>query len=75
MHVTVSSVKWVFAVNWVVMGANMTTIDYAHRSPRTAERYETSDGLVAVALLSVGGFALTLLAIWLGWGGEFLSFG
>jgi hypothetical protein len=35
---------------------------------------EISDGLV-VTLWSVGGLALTLLAIWLGWGGEFLSFG
>jgi hypothetical protein len=56
----------------------MTTVDYAHHSPRTVlsfePRYETSDGLGAVALWSVGGLALTLLVIWLGLG-EFLSFG
>ena len=57
----------------------MTTADYARRFPRTAQsferRYETSDGLVAVALWSVGGLALTLLFIWLGSGAEFLSLG
>jgi hypothetical protein len=57
----------------------MTTVDYAHRFPHTAQlierRYETSDGLVAVALWSVGGLALTLLFIWLGSGAEFLSLG
>ena len=35
---------------------------------------DISDGLV-VTLWSVGDLALTLLAVWLGWGGEFLSFG
>lgn len=57
----------------------MTTADYARRFPHTAlsfeRRYETSDGLVAVALWSVGGLALTLLVIWLGSGTEFLSLG
>jgi len=57
----------------------MTTADYAHRFPHTARsferRYETSDGLVAVVLWSVGGFALTPLVIWLGSGAEFLSLG
>jgi hypothetical protein len=57
----------------------MTTVDYAHRFPHTAQlierRYETSDGLVAVALWSVGGLALTLLVIWLGSGAEFLALG
>jgi hypothetical protein len=38
-------------------------------------RSETSDGLVAVALWTVGGLALTLLFIWLGSGAEFLSLG
>ena len=60
-------------------GLDMTTVDYAHRSARTAQsferRYETSDGLVAVVLFSVGGLALTLLFIWLGSGAEFLSLG
>ena len=50
----------------------MTTVDYALRFPGTAQsferRYETSDGLVAVALWSVGGLALTLFFIWLGLG-------
>jgi hypothetical protein len=57
----------------------MTTTDHARRFPHTAlmfeRRYETSDGLVAVALWSVGGLALTLLFIWLGSGAEFLSLG
>jgi hypothetical protein len=57
----------------------MTTADYARRFPHTAlsfeRRHETSDGLVAVALWSVGGLALTLLSIWLGSGAEFLSLG
>ena len=60
-------------------GLDMTTVDYAHGSPRTAQsferRHETSDGLVAVVLFSVGGLALTLLFIWLGSGAEFLSLG
>ena len=60
-------------------GLDMTTADYAHRSAYTAQsferRYETSDGLVAVALWSLGGLALTLLVIWLGSGAEFLSLG
>ena len=53
-------------------GLDMTTVDYAHRSPRTAQsferRYATSDGLVAVVLFSVGGLALTLVVICLGLG-------
>ena len=57
----------------------MTTVDYAHRFASTAQsfeqRHETSDGLVAVVLFSVGGLALTLLFIWLGSGAEFLSLG
>jgi hypothetical protein len=57
----------------------MTTIDSAQRFARTAQtferRYETSDGLVAIALWSVGGLALTLLVILLGSGAEFLSLG
>jgi hypothetical protein len=57
----------------------MTTVDYAHGFAGTAQsfdrRYETSDGLVAVVLFSVGGLALTLLFIWLGSGAEFLSLG
>jgi hypothetical protein len=57
----------------------MTTVDYAHRFPHTAQsferRYETSDGLVAVALWSIGGLALTLFFILLGSGAEFLSLG
>jgi hypothetical protein len=57
----------------------MTTADYARRFPHAAlsfeRRYESSDGLVAVALWSVGGLALTLLFIWLGSGAEFLSLG
>jgi hypothetical protein len=36
-------------------------------------RSETSDGLVAAALWSVAGLALTLLVIWLGSGAGFLS--
>jgi hypothetical protein len=40
----------------------MTTVDYAHRFASTAQsfarRHETSDGLVAVVLWSVGGLAL-----------------
>jgi hypothetical protein len=55
----------------------MTTVDFVERFARAAQtferRTETSDGLVAVALWSVGGFALTLLVIWLGSGAEFLS--
>jgi hypothetical protein len=47
------------------------------RFARTAQtferRSETSDGLVTVALWSVGGLALTLLVIWIGSGAEFLS--
>jgi len=44
----------------------MTTADYAHRTAQSFERrYETSDELVAVALWSLGGLALTLLVIWL----------
>jgi hypothetical protein len=54
----------------------MTTVDFVQRFARTAQtferRTETSDGLVAVALWSVGGLALTLLVIWLGSGAEFL---
>jgi hypothetical protein len=38
-------------------------------------RYETSDGLVAVALWSIGGLALTLLFILLSSGAEFLRLG
>ena len=55
----------------------MTTVDYAHRFPHAVQsferRYETSDGLVAVALWSIGGLALTLFFILLGSGAEFLS--
>jgi len=47
-------------------GLDMTTADYAHRTAQSFERrYETSDELVAVALWSLGGLALTLLVIWL----------
>ena len=57
----------------------MTTVDYAHRFPHTAQsferRHEKSDGLLAVALWSLGGLALTLLVIGLGSGAEFLSLG
>jgi hypothetical protein len=57
----------------------MTTVDSAHRFARTTRsferRYEASDGLVAVALWSLGGLALTLFVIWLGSGAEFLSLG
>jgi hypothetical protein len=57
----------------------MTTVDYAHHFPYTAQsverRHEKSDGHVAVALWSLGGLALTLLVIWLGSGAEFLSLG
>ena len=57
----------------------MTTVDYAHRFPHTAQsfeqRCETSDGLVAVALWSIGGLALTLFFILLGSGAEFLNLG
>jgi hypothetical protein len=57
----------------------MTTVDYAHRFPHNAQsferRCETSDGLVAVALWSIGGLALTLFFILLGSGTEFLSLG
>ena len=57
----------------------MTTVDHAHRFASTAQsfeqRHETSDGLVAVVLWSVGGLALTLFVIWLGSGAEFLSLG
>ena len=57
----------------------MTTVDYAHRFASAAQsferRHETSDGLVAVVLFSVGGLALTLLFIWLGSGADFLSLG
>ena len=57
-------------------GLDMTTVDFVQRFARTTQtferRTETSDGLVAVALWSVGGLALTLLVIWLGSGAEFL---
>jgi hypothetical protein len=57
----------------------MTTVDSAEHFARTAQsferRSETSDGLVAVALWTVGGLVLTLLFIWLGSGAEFLSLG
>jgi hypothetical protein len=57
----------------------MTTVDFVLRFARTAQtferRSETSDGLVAIVLWSVGGLALTLLVIWLGSGAEFLSLG
>jgi hypothetical protein len=59
------------------------TLDHRYRSPRNVQSLsrpsdETSDGLVVVFLWSVSGLALTVLAIWLGLGGElgqFLSFG
>jgi hypothetical protein len=57
----------------------MTTVDFVRRFARTAQtferRSETSDGLVAIVLWSVGGLAMTLLVIWLGSGAEFLSLG
>ena len=60
-------------------GLDMTTVDSAEHFARTAQsferRSETSDGLVAVALWTVGGLVLTLLFIWLGSGAEFLSLG
>jgi hypothetical protein len=59
------------------------TLNHTYRSPRIVQSLrrpsdETSDGLVVVFLWSVSGLALTLLAIWLGLGGElgqYLSFG
>jgi hypothetical protein len=57
----------------------MTTADYARSLPHPAlsleRRHENSDGLVAVALWSIGGLALTLFFILLGSGAEFLSLG
>jgi hypothetical protein len=49
------------------------TLDHTYRSPRAVRSFrrpyrETSDGLVVAFLWSVGGLALTLLAIWLGLG-------
>jgi hypothetical protein len=83
MHVTVSFERMRYLLrNQILLsygGLDMTAVDYAHRSPRTAHfferRHATSDGLVAVVLWSVGGLALTLLVIWLGSGAEFLSLG